>query len=159
MWLWGAKGAHPGLYNRIISDKLTIGDLFTNGIDVITGLDADDTGKQFVGRGGSTIFYFNDVLRLHGSHTFANLGGEGSVVRHPTQDLAFAPTNDRSVLVLETAGHYQVRAELPLVESLVGPLTLSLPRSGDPADLVVRLHGVTESGNVVTLPVWQRAIQ
>ncbi len=89
----------------------------------------------------------------------ANLGGEGGIVRHPTLDLAFAPTNDRSVLVLETSGHYRVRAELPLVESLVGPLTMTLPRAGDPADLVVRLHGVTPSGNVVTLPVWQQAIQ
>jgi hypothetical protein len=153
VWTWRARGPNPGYEHRWISWYLSIGDLTSNGLTGLTALAVDQAGGQLAARGAGSILYFNDVLRLHGSHTIDELAGDGGLVRHPTQALAFAATNDRSVLVLETAGHYQLRAELPLVENLVGPLRFSLPRGGDPADLVGRLHGVTGSGNVVTLPV------
>jgi hypothetical protein len=159
VWTWQAKGPNPGYENRLISWYLPIGDLTSNGLTGLTGLTVDQTGAEFAARGDGSILYFNHLLRLHGSHSEAELAGDGGVARHPTEPLVFAATNDRSVLVLEAAGHYQARGELPLVENLVGPLRFSLPRAGDPANLVGRLHGVNESGNVVTLPVRSPDIQ
>jgi hypothetical protein len=152
-WTWIASGSRPGFRNRQISWYLSIDDLSNNMELGIAGLSVDRTGKQFSVRGDNAVVYFDDLLRVHGSHQFDELSGQAGVALHPDLRLAFAPTNDRSVLVLQTDGHYQVTAELPLVETIVGQLHFSLPRGGDPADLVGRLHGVTGSGNVVTLPV------
>lgn len=153
VWTWQANGPHPGYADRIISSYFSIGDLTSNGLSGLSGLAADETGSQFAARGGGSVLYFNDVLRLHGSHTMSALEGAGGLVRHPTEPWAFAATGSRSILVLETTGHYRVLAELPLAESLVGPLRLSLPRDDDAAELLLRLHGVTADGDVVTIPV------
>jgi hypothetical protein len=158
-WTWIATGNSDEFRNRLISWYLSIDDLSNNMELGIAGLAVDGRGKQFAARGGSSVIYFDDLLRLHGSHEEELLGGDGGVVLHPTERLAFAPTNDRSVLVLQTGGHYQRVAELPLVENLVGSLHFSSRRDGDPPNLVGRIHGVNESGNVVTLPVRSADIQ
>jgi hypothetical protein len=158
-WTWIATASRPGLEDRIVSWYLSIEDLSNNLELGINGLAVDQAGKQFAARGGNTVVYFDNLLRLHGSHEFPALSGDGGVALHPTLRRAFVPTNDRSVMVLETGGHYQVMAELPLIESLTGPIHFSLPGDNDPADLVGRIHGLNESGNVVTLPIRQQDIQ
>jgi hypothetical protein len=158
-WTWGASGSRPGFHNRQISWYLSIDDLSNNMELGIAGLAVDRTGSQFSVRGDNAVVYFDDVLRVHGSHQFDELAGQAGVALHPDLRLAFAPTHDRSVLVLQTDGHYQVTAEMPLVENLVGPVHFSLRRAGDPDTLIGRIHGVNESGNVVTLPVRQADLQ
>lgn len=158
-WTWIASGPRPGLENRLISWYLSIDDLSNNMELGIEGLSVDQTGAQFAVRGGDALVYFDDLLRVHGTHEFPVLSGSAGVALHPTQRLAFAPTNERSLLILQTDGHYQQVAELPLVETLVGPVHWSMRRNDDPEDLVGRIHGLSESGNVVTLPVRQTDIQ
>jgi DNA-binding beta-propeller fold protein YncE len=158
-WTWRAKGARPGLHDRVVSWYLSIDDLSNNLELGINGIAVDQQGRQFAARGGSSIVYFDDLLRLHGSHEFGTLTGDAGVALHPTARLAFAPTNDRSVLVLETGGHYQQVAELPLVRTLMGPVHFSARRGNDPPTLVGRVHGLDGDGNVVTVPVWQRDVQ
>lgn len=159
-WTWIATSPRPGFENRIVSWYVSIQDLTNNmGFGGITGVAADGAGSQFSLRGGSALVYFDDLLRMHGSHEAPTLGADAGLALHPTDRLAFAPTNDRSVVVLQTAGHYQEVGELPLVRNLVGAVHFSLPRSGDPSDLVGRLHALDADGNVVTLPVRQSDLQ
>lgn len=158
-WTWIASGSNPGFNNRLISWYLSIDDLSSNLRLGIEGVSVDGTGRQFAVRGGNAVVYFDNLLRVHGSHEFDVLSGPAGVALHPVDRLAFAPTNDRSVLVLETGSHYQQRAEMPLVENLVGPVHFSPRRAGDPETLIGRIHGVNESGNVVTLPVRQADLQ
>jgi hypothetical protein len=152
-WTWIATGHPPGYSDRLISWYLSIDDLRSSLGLGIEGVAADFGGDQFAVRGGDGIVYFDNLLRVHGTHRFPALSGQAGVAMHPTEDIVFAPTDDRSIMILQRAGHYQVVANLPLVERLVGPIYFSLRRNDDPADLAGRIHGINESGNVVTLPV------
>ncbi|MFP4623857.1 MAG: YncE family protein [Gemmatimonadota bacterium] len=159
VWTWNASSAHPGLANRFISGVVAIEDLQVNGaMAPLVGIAADETGDRLASRGQTGVAFFNQHLRLDGEYTGSEVKDGAGLAFHPTRHLAFIPTADSRLVIVEGT-HYRAVGALPLSAPLVGELRLSMPRGDDDPALVARIHGINANGALVMVPVHENDFQ
>lgn len=146
----------PGFF----SPGTSVTSLLNNASEHVFGIALDLTGQTIGAHGGSS--YFANVenpfhLRLQGVYdSFASGAGiafhplaNGLVNTDPNQRLAFVASSNENIEVVDIA-HYVNRGALPIKQNLYGPLRAALPLAGvDPADVVLKLYGLTAKGLVV----------
>lgn len=147
--------ASPGFFSPIFSQT----DLTNNAAEHIYGLALDSTGITVGGHGNESYFASVDVpfhLRLQGMFDTFNSGAGiafhpaavGTSTTDPLERLAFVASDDATVQVTDVA-HYLSAGTLPIKTKLYGPLRVSRRFPSDPADVVLKLYGVSEDGLVV----------
>ena len=150
------------------SNEVQIADLVDNASERVTGLGLNANGTLGVARGDFAAYYFDRALRLEGSYyEDINPGGFGAAL-HPLHDeesggsddetLSFVGTAESTIKIIDTF-HFFARGEIPIRDPIVGPLRATLPLPGfdnvaltcpgDPACVVVKLFGVTQSAGSV----------
>lgn len=146
----------PGFF----SPGTSVTSLLNNASERVFGIALDLTGQTIGAHGGSS--YFANVenpfhLRLQGVYdSFASGAGiafhplaNGLVNTDPNQRLAFVASSNLNIELVDIV-HYVNRGALPIKRNLYGPLRAALPLAGvDPADVVLKLYGLTPSGLVV----------
>jgi hypothetical protein len=143
------------------SGLVSVADLIHNEPARITGIDLNQDGRLGLARGTHGAYFFGEDLRLYGRAVDGVGGGAGAAL-HPSHSgtgwgpsptgLSFVGTNRNSIQILDV-GHFTARGEIPIRDQVVGPLRVSLPLAGDPADTVVRIYAVTSAGGVVLVRV------
>lgn len=166
------------------STEVQIRDLIDNASERVTGLGLNANGTLGVARGDFAAYYFDRSLRLEGRfEEDINPGGFGATL-HPLHDtesagstpetLSFVGTAESTIKIIDTF-HFFARGEVPIRDPIVGPLRATMPLQGfdnigltcpgDPACVVVKLFGVTQSAGstqpdgVVLIDVRERDIQ
>ncbi len=127
------------------------------------GLALDRDGRLGVGRGEVAFFFGPDVaggpnvLRLLGINDDVQPTGTGAAI-HPDhitgsatddQRLAFLGSGDARLEIVDTRFFSFKRGDILIRDPVVGPLRITRRLPGDPANVAVRLYGVTENGVVV----------
>jgi hypothetical protein len=151
-------GSVPSKFNYV-SPSLNVVDLMTNSSDQIFGVALDKTGQTIGIHGTETAFSAVTVpftQRLQGKKsTFATGAG---IAFHPNADgtqtpqdsrLAFVSSNNGSIEAVDIAYYDFTRGALATKANLYGPLRATLPFPGDPANVVLKLFGVSSKGLVV----------
>ena len=148
-----------GINQPTASPSLYVVDLINNASDRVFGIALDSTAQTLAVHGIET--YFTKVsppfeLRLQGKRsTFASGAG---VAFHPgangvttPQDkrLAFVASNNGTIEAIDIAYYDFVRGTLATKFNLYGPLRVSAPFPGDPANVVLKLFGLSASGLVI----------
>jgi hypothetical protein len=171
VWNWGvidgpsqAGGQGARLYNRRISQFINIEDFAQNTASPITALAANHDGSAFVSRSGTSVFFFNNPLRLLGSYERADIAGGHGVAIHPVArigtaaggntygDWVAAGSSTPEIVLVETR-HFRRVGTVPLLEAVGGPLRVIQRLDTDPEDVVAHIFGVTQSGSVFHVPV------
>jgi hypothetical protein len=148
------SGATPGFF----SPSIPVQDLLNNASESVSGIALDATGQTMAARGANS--YFTTVanpfhLRLQGEYNSFSTGS--GIAFHPQANgisspantsLAFVASSNGSIELVDIA-HYVNRGVLPIKANLYGPLRASLPFPGDPADVVLKLFGLTNNGLLV----------
>jgi DNA-binding beta-propeller fold protein YncE len=143
------------------SNLIEVTDLIQNEPARITGVDLNRDGTLGIARGTAGAYFFNESLRLWGRAVEGVGGGAGGAM-YPDHvgtgpGLSFVGTDRNSIQILDV-NHFTSRGEIPIRDQVVGPLRVSLPLAGDPADTVVRIYAVTSAGGVVLVRVRQSDI-
>ena len=148
-----------GVNPATASSSLYVNDLINNASDQVFGVALDSTGQTLGIHGNET--YFASVtdpfqLRLQGKKsTFAQ--GTG-IAFHPgangtatPQDkrLAFVASNNGTIEAVDIAYYDFNRGTLATKYNLYGPLRASRPFPGDPANVVLKLFGLSPNGLVI----------
>jgi hypothetical protein len=149
------SAANPSYFSPILTQE----DLTNNAAEHIFGLALDSTGATVGAHGAES--YFASVenpfhLRLQGSYsTFATGAGiafhpaeRGFDITPPAQRLAFVASDNLTIEVLDVA-HFLNAGSLPTKGKLYGPLRVTRKFPGDPANVVLKLYGVTTEGLVI----------
>jgi hypothetical protein len=165
VWNWGAIGARPRrLYERFISDFSNIEDFEQNAASPITGVGANHDGSALVSRSSTSVFFFNNPLRLLGSYEASDIAGGAGVAIHPMARLGTAAVGNLygdwvaagsaapEIVLIETR-HFRRTGSIPLHEPVGGPLRVIQRLDGDPEDVIAHIFGVTRSGAVFHVPV------
>jgi hypothetical protein len=150
-----------------ITNSLQVSDLPGNAEQKVFGLALNLDGSLGVARGTNAYFFGPDqpggpnVLRLLGVNNDILPVGTGAAL-HPDQDqfsitneqerLSFLGSGDASIQMVDTHFFSFSRGTVLIRDPITGPLRITRPLAGDPANVVVRLYGVTEFG-VVVIPV------
>jgi hypothetical protein len=150
-----------------ITNTLQVSDLPGNAEQKVFGLGLNNDGSLGVARGTFAYFFGPDqpggpnVLRLVGINENIAPTGVGAVL-HPDHDqfsvsnelerLAFLGAGDARIEMVDTYFFSFSRGQILIRDPIVGPLRVTRRLPGDPANVVVRLYGVTENG-VVVIPV------
>lgn len=142
-----------------VSPSVLVRDLINNASDQVFGIALDSTGQTFGVHGNETYFTkvtFPYEQRLQGKKsTFATGAG---IAFHPgangpgtTQDkrLAFVASNNGTIEAVDIAYYDFNRGSLATKYNLYGPLRVSRPFPGDPANVVLKLFGLNKSGLVI----------
>ncbi|MEE9245082.1 MAG: hypothetical protein V3U63_02670 [Gemmatimonadota bacterium] len=171
------EGDTPGQPGRIImyesatqtiTNSLMVSDLTGNAAQQVFGLALDNDGRLGVGRGQVAFFFGPDtpggpnVLRLLGINNDIQSTGTGAAL-HPDHDqfslgnpderLAFLGSGDARLEIIDTRFFSFKRGDILIRDPIVGPLKITRRLAGlDPANVVVRLYGITANG-VVVIPV------
>lgn len=172
VWNWGEipgpspiGGPGPRLYDRRISQFVNINDYENNtASEPITAVALNHEGSAFVSRSGTSLFFFNNPLRLLGSYAAADIAGGAGVGIHPGARLGTAAGSNLYVdwaaagsaaaeIVLVETRHFRRVGTVPLLEPLGGPLRVIDRLSTDAPDVVAHIFGVTRSGAVFHVPV------
>ncbi len=129
-------------------------DLVNNAAERVVGLALNPNGTLGAAR-GAEAYLFNRELRLQGViETGAPAGG---VALHPGHDsgdplrrLAFISGEENGVPFIDIVDtfHSDSRRRVVLRDPITGTLIAVPRRAGDPADLAMRLYGITASGIV-----------
>lgn len=146
--------ANPRYFSAIVAQK----DLTNNAAEHIYGLALDSTGTDVAAHGGESYFAAVDDpfhLRLQGKYsTFSSGAGiafhpaERGLATPSAQRLAFVASDNLSIEILDVA-HFLSAGSLPIRGKLYGPLRVTRRFPTDPADVVLKLYGVTSEGLVV----------
>jgi hypothetical protein len=171
VWNWGAiegpsqiGGPGPRLYDRMISQFVNINDYEQNTQSPITAVATNDDGSAFVSRSGTSVFFFNNPLRLLGSYNGADIAGGHGVAIHPVArigteaggntygDWVAAGSSTPEIVLIETR-HFRRVGTVPLLEPVGGPLRVIQRLDTDAEDVVAHIFGVTQSGAVFHVPV------
>jgi hypothetical protein len=148
-----------GLTPVAASASALVVDLINNASDQVFGIALDSTGQTLGVHGNETYFTkvgFPFELRLQGKKsTFATGAG---VAFHPgangpgtpqDQRLAFVASSNGTVEAVDIAYYDFNRGSLATKFNLYGPLRVSRPFPGDPANVVLKLFGLNKSGLVI----------
>jgi hypothetical protein len=140
------------------SPSIPVQDLLNNASESVSGLALDATGQTVAARGSSS--YFATVsnpfhLRLQGF--YPSFGTGSGIAFHPSANGTLSPADVRLAFVASANGSIEVtdianyinRGVLPIKANLYGPLRATLPFPGDPADVVLKLFGLTSNGLLV----------
>ncbi|HEY5218882.1 MAG TPA: hypothetical protein VIJ16_03685, partial [Gemmatimonadaceae bacterium] len=142
-----------------VSGLIPIHDVIENASDFVTGLAIDSTGL-LVGAHGSDQSYFAAVpdylhLRLQGTYDSADQGagiafdpGANGFTTDGTDQVAFVASASGKIEIVDVA-HYNNRGTLQLKYGLYGPIRATRPLPGDPADVIMKLYGMSTQGLVV----------
>jgi hypothetical protein len=152
---------------QTITNTLQVSDLPGNAEQKVFGLGLNNDGSLGVARGTFAYFFGPDqpggpnVLRLVGINENIAPTGVGAAL-HPDHDqfsvtneserLAFLGAGDARIEMVDTHFFSFSRGQVLIRDPIVGPLRVTRRLPGDPANVVVRLYGVTENG-VVVIPV------
>jgi hypothetical protein len=149
-----------------ISDDISVVDLIHNEPARITGLDLNRDGTLGIARGQEGTYFFDSSLRLQG-RVVEGVGRGASAALHPNHigigtgtgaaELSFVGTDRNSIMILDTY-RFLTLGEIPIRDQLAGPLKVSPPLPGDPADTVVRIYAVTSVGGALLVRVRQSDI-
>ena len=139
------------------SPGISVTDLTNNASEKVFGLALNSNSSSLAAHGNLTYFADVDELAFHQRLQGTVASGPGAgIAFHPdnngaqsdTHGVAFIATGNSSILVADSWNFY-VRREIPIAASITGALVASRPFPGDPADVVVKLFGMTSSGLVV----------
>jgi hypothetical protein len=143
-----------------VSGTIPIHDVIENASDVVTGLAIDSTGQQ-VGAHGLLESYFASIpdplhLRLQGTYNSADQGAgiafspgaNGTGTSNLADRIAFVASAGGKIEIVDVA-HYNNRGTLQLKYPVYGPLRVTRPLPGDPADVVLKLYVMSTNGLVV----------
>ncbi len=150
-----------------ITNTLQVSDLPGNAEQQVFGLALNNDGSLGVARGTNAYFFGPDqpggpnVLRLVGVNENISPRGVGAAL-HPDHDqfsdavenerLAFLGSGDARIEMVDTKFFSFSRGQVLIRDPVVGPLRVTRRLPNDPADVVLKLYGVTENG-VVVIPV------
>ncbi|HUF12899.1 MAG TPA: hypothetical protein VMN78_07370 [Longimicrobiales bacterium] len=153
----------PGCLASGQSHEMEILDLIDNASETVTGLGLNANGTLGVARGDFAAYYFDRALRLEGSFEEDITPGGFGAALHPllatesagssAETLSFVGTAESTIRIIDTF-HFFARGDVPIRDPIVGPLRVTLPLDGDngglvcpgdPACVVVKLFGVTQS--------------
>ena len=162
-----------------VSDAITVTDLVGNASERVLGVALDINGAIGAARGSeSTYFFSNGVnttgdLRLQGVFSDGVAGGAGGVALHPAHvytgastgvTLSFIATSNRTIKIVDTF-HFFEKGEVPIRDNIVGQLRAAFPHAGentvasnDPNFIVVKLYGITATGEVVIVNIRNKDI-
>jgi hypothetical protein len=150
---------------QTITNSLQVTDLTGNAAQRVYGLALNLDGSLGVGRGEVAFFFGPDVpggpnvLRLLGTNNDVNPEGVGAAL-HPDhqnalvlgpdeQRLSFLGSGDARVEIVDTYFFDFSRGEMLIRDPIVGPLRITRRLPPDPANVLLKLYGVTENGVVV----------
>jgi hypothetical protein len=161
VWLWGAIGPHPRLFDRWISDVVNISDYANNTSAPITGISVNHVGDVIATRSGSSVFFLTNPMRLMGSYTAADVAGGGGVAVHPRAGFAGADVAaDWAVvggagpeLIIIDTRHFRRVGRITLMERVAGSLRLIDRLPGDAPEVLGHAFGVMGSGRVFHTPI------
>jgi hypothetical protein len=163
-WIAFGSGHTAGSGNIVMASQnffsppITQVDLTNNASEKVNGIALDSTGKTLAAHGAESFFAAVDVpfhLRLQGKYQGFNSGA--GIAFHPRANgvsspdqfrTAFVASGNRTIEIVDIF-HYINRGTLALKSNLYGPLRATLPLPGDPADVILKLFGVTSDGLVV----------
>ena len=148
----------PGVVPKLFSPMVTVYDLTDNASEKVFGIAIDQNGLQVASHGLQTYFAAVDDpfhLRLEGK--FDSFDNGAGIAFHPRANTVYSANADRVAFVANSAGsieivdvsYYISRGRLLTKNGLYGPLRASLPLPGDPANVVLKLYGLTANGLVV----------
>ena len=156
--------ANPKFFSPIFSQV----DLTNNASEHIFGLALDSVGLDVAGHGSESYFASVDPpfhLRLQGK--FATFQHGAGIAFHPgargintpvQERLAFVASDNKSIQVLDIA-HYIEAGTIPLKHKLYGPLRVTRRFPTDPADVVLKLYGISLEGGLTILDVRDRDLK
>lgn len=161
VWLWGAIGPHPRLFDRWISDVVNIADYTNNTSAPITGISVNHLGDVIATRSGSSVFFLTNPMRLMGSYTAADVAGGAGVAVHPRAGFAGADvTADWAVvggagpeLIIIDTRHFRRVGRITLMERVAASLRVIDRLPGDEPDVLGHAFGVMGSGRVFHTPI------
>jgi hypothetical protein len=143
---------------NFFSPLVTVKDLTDNASEKNFGIALDQTGLTVASHGLQSYFAsVNDPfhLRLQGKYDSFDDGagiafhpGANGVLTSQDQRLAFIGSASGNIEVVDIA-YYIRRARLQLKNPIYGPLRVSLPMPGDPADVILKVFAVSQQGLVV----------
>ncbi len=152
---------------QTITNTLQVSDLPGNAEQQVFGLALNNDGSLGVARGTNAYFFGPDipggpnVLRLVGVNENISATGVGAAL-HPDHDqasvtveaerLAFLGSSDARIEMVDTHFFSFSRGQVLIRDPVVGPLRVTRRLPNDPANVVIKLYGVTENG-VVVIPV------
>jgi hypothetical protein len=166
--IWGAGS--PG-QEGALSRVEDVRDILNNTSDRVFGVDLNANGTLGAARGAFATYFFGRDLRLQGSTAAAAGGSRGIGFLGQSQNnrtLAFEPTGDRTLRILETT-HYRVVGEFALREMITGPFRVGPPRPGTtacppdfrqglPECVVATAYGVTDRRRLQVADILHRDI-
>ena len=150
--------------SKSITNALQVSDLTGNAAQKVFGVALNNDGSLGVGR-GEVAFYFGpdqpggpNVLRLLGTNNNINPTGVGAAL-HPDHDqfsstvederLSFLGSGDARIEMVDTRFFEFSRGDILIRDPIVGPLRITRRLPTDPANVRLKLYGVTENGVVV----------
>ena len=152
---------------KTISNALQVIDLTGNAEERVFGLALNRDGSLGVARGQKAYFFGPDfiggpnVLRLLGINDGINTSGTGAAL-HPDNDqfsfnvsgerLSFLGSDDASVEIVDTRFFEFSRGKILIRDPITGPLKVTRRLPTDPANVIIKLYGVTANG-VVVIPI------
>jgi len=173
------EGDTPGRAGRVmlyrsadgsISNGLQVTDLTGNAEEKVFGLALNNDGSLGVVRGTMAYFFGPDpsgvnVLRMLGTNDRINPDGAGAAL-HPDNDITASPpegddpsrrltflgSGDARVEIVDAHFYEVPRGNLLIRDPILGPLRISRRLPPDPAEVILKLYGITENG-VVVIPV------
>lgn len=162
--LWHAAG--PGGQGAL-SPATSVADIVSNASERVNGVGLNQAGDLGVARGQNGAYFFTGGddpvgdLRLQGFFESGLQNGGAGATFHPqhtnarqtgTEAMAFVGTSRRTIKAINTF-HFFEMGEIHIRDNIVGPLRAALPLPGDPADVILKLFGVTDAGGVVIIDV------
>jgi hypothetical protein len=148
-----------------ITNSLQVSDLPGNAEQRVFGLGLNNDGSLGVARGTNAYFFGPDqpggpnVLRLLGVNEVINEFGTGAAL-HPDNDaasinnaderLTFLGSDDAQIEIVDSWFYSFKRGQVLIRDPIVGPLRITRRIQGvDPANVAVKLYGITANGVVV----------
>lgn len=161
VWLWGELGAHPPLFERLISDVTNISDYVNNTSDRVTGLALNEDGLVLASRSGTQVFFFTNPMRLRGTYEDLLIAGGSGIAIHPDASFdAGSPSTNWAVvggagpeLIVIDTRHFRRIGTIAIGEPVGGTLRITGPIAGDDADVIAHIFGVTRSGGIFEVAV------
>lgn len=148
------SGPMPGFF----SPSVTVTDILDNASEPVFGIAIDKTGDMVAAHGAQSYFAaIQDPfhLRLQGKYDSFDTGA--GIAFHPDANGVITPSGARLAFVASSNGtielmdvaYYVNRGKLNIKGQLYGPLRVSRRFASDPADVVLKVFGMTRDGLVV----------
>ena len=147
-----------GLLPNFFSPLVTIQDLTDNASEKNYGIALDKTGLTVASHGSQAYFAMvSDPFHLRLQGKYDSFDDGAGIAFHPGANGVLTPQDQRLAFVGSASGNIEVvdiayyirRARLQLKNSIYGPLRVSLPMPGDPADVILKVFAISQQGLVV----------